>query len=329
MNENNELVTPVDNQRAIDAVGLPTEALNAIIRKLNEKSQSVTRLFSGNYSLSMADLNQLLMKISQEFHYCQVLSKSETVSLILEKNERHDFRTFQEFSSFDTSQGKKTTSLQVEIIYNVVRNVVELPEKYSIQVSAQNMTNSSNVYFAPITFARVGEFPTPPAPLAVSIVYNNYILGKNIIANIEGWESALDKKRNKIIEWLQKHSYRLRELLTYFSVFAGIVASHQLISVMIVSDNFRLATWISYSCYVFFFFVLVGSLISRFAERSIDRYSDRANIIITKGDSKDDSSISRKNLWNLIKAGIGVIWFAVQIVISFYAESLMKTAGLI
>lgn len=123
-----EIIEPGDAGHSVDVNALPLEALRGILKKLNEKSQSATRLFSKNYKLSIGDIRQLMEKVGQEFHSCTVISKSATASLILSKNERHDFRTWREFEEFDTSQVKRTSSLSVELTYDVIRNDGETPE---------------------------------------------------------------------------------------------------------------------------------------------------------------------------------------------------------
>lgn len=318
-----QIISPKETSHSVDVNGLPMDALRGILKKLNEKSQTATRLFKSNYNISTDDLRQLILKIRQEFHSGSILAESATVSLVLAKNERHDFRSWREFSDFDTSQASTTSSLQVEMTFDIVRNEGETPERYVIQVSVQNLSSRMAIFLGNISFGAVGEFPTPPAPISVTVRYNNYILGKNLLGAIDAWEAALDKSTNKWIDRLKSHSHHARAVIQFFTILSGVAFSQGLLAHFDAIKINDIRIWLVYSAYSMLIFGAVGYVLGLVAERNIDRHSNKPNIILTNGDRKYLKDIERSNIKRLAKSSIALFLVIFEIILGVWASDII------
>lgn len=317
--ENTNVIPSGEGGHTMAVSDLPVEALRGILDKLNEKGQSATKLFQKNYKISTNDIRQLLEKVHQEFHSCKVISRSATVSLTLSKSERYDFRTWAEFEKFDTSQSSRTTSLQIEMTYDVIRNNDEVPERYVVQMSVQNLGPSIEIFLGPISLSSPGKFPVPPAAISATIRYNNYILGKNIIATIDSWEKSLEVDDNKIIEFLQGQSNRISRGIFYLSSLGGVLFSSGL--TLIPSLTFQF--WLIYSAACALIFSFAGYEIGKFVERNIDHYTDGNIITLTRGDIKRNNMLGKRNRNVLLKAFAATFLFFIQLAIGIWAQELV------
>ncbi|MDI3335051.1 hypothetical protein QKW60_01385 [Defluviimonas aestuarii] len=328
MSENKQqIIAPGDSGHSVDLQSLPTESLRGIINKLNEKSQSATRLFRDNYQISVDDIRQLIEKITQEFHSCTVIAQSATVSLFLSQNERHDFRTWNDFESFDTSQSGRTNSIQVEVTHDVIRNKGETPERYVVQVSIQNMPGSRGFVLGPISIGPMGEFPTPPSPIAMTVSYNNYILGKNLISTVEQWERALERREHKWITGLQRRSSLIAEVAFVVGIVSGVLAAANITSIYTILDISRLSTeqWIIRAALCVVVFSYIGKVTGEFTERHIDKYSLPNNITLTKGDRNHQSKLAKSNTRTLVKSAVGFALVIFEIVVGTWAAEIVPS----
>jgi hypothetical protein len=317
--------SPGEGGHSVDVSSLPIEALRGILHKLNEKSQTATRLFRSNYDIKIEDVRQLIEKIEQEYHSCTIISQHVTVSLTLAKNERYDFRSWEDFKSFDTSHAGRTSTLQVEITHDVIRNNGETPERYVVQASIQNLARSYGFMLGPITISQIGEFPIPPAPLASTVKYNNYILGKNLIGTVENWEDSLEKRENKWIQFLQNNSNIISNISIFLGAAAGIIFSTNVMSIyeVMMNNSLSLDEWIARCSLIVLVFVFIGKYSGEYFERHIDQYATPYNIILTKGDRNYDRKRVRNNTKILIKAGIGLLIVAAQLILGTWAPEII------
>lgn len=180
-----DIINPNENSHSLDLGGLPKDAIKALIEKLNQKSQRVTRVFKSEYDISVNDLKQLMIKIVDEFNACSIISNTATATVVLSKNQRFDFSTWAEFEDFDKSQPQTTKSLTFSITLDVLRGDNEVPERYSVQISVQNNPAQFGIQIGPFGIRPVDGFDIPPAPLVAVVNFNNYILGKNLNSTVE------------------------------------------------------------------------------------------------------------------------------------------------
>lgn len=305
-----EIIGPDDNSHSIDVYALPPTALRAILDKLNEKSQTATKLYNGKYKISLNDIEQFIAKIDQEFHACTVLNRSATATLILSEQRRFDFRSWEEFLSFDTSQKGRTASLQVELNYSVFRGKDKNLESYGIQLSIQNLSESGSmgILFGPIVISQPGAFPVPPSSIFCTIKYNNYILGKNIVSSADGWVGSLDIFETPILKKAQKNSDKIREIIFFFATISGMFVALGLHKINVFSHE----QWIIYGAMTTFSFAYVGRVIGKWVEYNIDRISVRDPLCITRGDNLAASTKKRANTRYMFKVFLGIIAFFVQ-----------------
>lgn len=321
-----QVIPPGESGHSVDVQSLPVSALKGILNKLNEKSQTTTRLFNKSYIITTEDLRQLITKVTQEFHYTSIISRSATVSITLARNQRHDFTSWEEFKQFDTSQAEKTSSLQVEMTFDVVRNDGETPERYVIQVSIQNFPHDSfGFILGSMALAKAGEFPAPPAPLSATIRYNNYILGKNLIATIENWESTLEVREQKVVRNLQKNPSLFPEIGFFIGTVSGIILAGNLSAFYsgfkLEDVDFRL--WIMWAALAVFTFSFFGRISGKFAERHVDRYTPGNNITLTKGDHNFEKNLLKRNKESLLKAGFGTLIILMQLIVGVWVSDIV------
>lgn len=200
-----QIIDPDQSSHSVSLDGLPVGALRAIIAKLNERSQAATRSYNNNYDLSVSDISQILQKIQQEFKGRTILSMSATVSLFLTKGQRHDFASWKEFDDFDTSHKEKTRSISLEVVIDVLDGNDGSPERYQCQVSVQNNPSAFGFVIGPISISNIDNAGLPPTPIAATVKYNNYVVGKNLLATIDDWESTLKQREQTLLKNLKRY----------------------------------------------------------------------------------------------------------------------------
>ena len=320
-----EIVGPGENSHSIDVYALPPNALRAILDKLSEKSQTATKLYNGKYAISLDDVEQFISRIDQEFHACKIINRSATATFILSEQQRFDFRSWEAFETFDTSQSGKTSSLQVELTYNVFRGEDSTLERYVIQLSIQNLstTASMGIMFGPIAISQPGTFAIPPSPVSCTVRYNNYILGKNLAAAADGWVAGLENVQSRTLKNIQRRSDTISECIFFLATIFGLVFSLQLHSVGI----FQLQDWLIYSAMIVFSFSYLGRVIGKSVERNIDRISVRDPLCITRGDRNESANREKRNQRLVLKAVFGFSLFLIQVGASVFSPVILNTLG--
>lgn len=322
MSSEPEIIGPNESSHSIDVHALPPRALRAILDKLNEKSQTAIELYNDKYDISLGDIEQFIAKIDQEFHACKVINRSATATLLLSEQRRFDFRSWEEFCSFDSSQKGRTASLQIELNYSVFRGEDQILESYGIQLSIQNLSESGSmgIMFGPIAISQPGTFPVPPSPISCTVKYNNYILGKNLVSAADGWVASLDVIENSLLKHAHRNSDKLRELVFFLATIFGLVAALSLHKMEIFFQE----EWIIYAAITVFSFSYFGRFVGKWIEKNIDRISVRDPLCITRGDDQYAKSRKSKNKRLIIKAILGILIFFVQAAISIFSNDILS-----
>lgn len=324
-----EIIDPKDNGHSVSVDGLPEDALRAIIGKLNERSQKATRSFNKGYDIQVEDIKQLIDKIYQEFSGRKIISTSATVSLFLSKGRRHDFRSWDEFAEFDTSMNQTTRSISVEVTVDILDGNNQSPERYQCQVSVQNNPTSLGFIIGPLHFAPADQPGIPPVPIAATVEFNNYVVGKNLLNTIDEWEASLKRAGRGLAIKLRDYSQEMRRLILVLAVLSGVGFSHQISGFLPSSAelNSNLQDWLAISAFSLVIFGYVGELAGRYAERFIDRQRNPRNIVITKGDENAEAKRLSRNKGYLARASIGVGIVVLQIATAVFAEPIIKAIG--
>jgi hypothetical protein len=317
---NDNILEPNDGsgRHIVDVQDLPTNALGAIIQKLNEKSQKSSQIFKEEYSVSVGDIQNLIEKIRQEFHDTNPISETLSLSLHLSNNQRFDFNSWEEFEGFNTSQSERTKSISFEYTRDFVGSDQAL-ERYKVQVACQNMNSRFNLYLGPITLSRIEDAGLPPVPIHSTVSYSNYIRGKNLSGTIEEWVKSLDVEDRSYINFLQKHSGkfpRYGQSLATISALLGCVA-------FIPGDTASIGELGSFICYAaicIYISYIVGYTLASLAERQIDRHRSKNMIAFTNGDKKFDQMVDGKNKKSMRNASFYAVGIIVQIACSLTAS---------
>jgi hypothetical protein len=326
-----QIMDPSHSSHSVDLGGLPQDAIKAIIEKLNQRSQRVTRIFKDDYDISVNDLKQLMAKIIDEFNACKIISNAPSASVVLSKNQRFDFSNWAEFESFDQSQPQTTKSLTFGITLDVIRGENEAPERYTVQVSIQNNPAMFGIQIGPFGIRPVDSFEMPPAPLVASINFNNYILGKNIISTIEDWEKSLKRRDAPIRKIFQKWSSNIRSGLHFSATLAGIYACNVLINLIDFSSNNGVAIFMLWGAGIIYISHKVGSFLAFKVKWQIDRQVPQSNITLTDGDRRLEEKRARKNAISVFKSALFFSGIIIQIVCSIAATKIfnvMENIGL-
>lgn len=310
-----EIVNPEDRSHSVSVDGLPNAALRAIIGKLNERSQAATRTFNEHYDLGVTDIKQILDKIHQEFNGRKIINMSATVSLFLSKGQRHDFRTWDEFSTFDTASKEKTRSISLEVVIDVLDGNDGSPERYQCQVSIQNNPSRFGFVIGPVAFSPIDSAGLPPTPIAATVKYNNYIVGKNLLASIDDWEATLKRREISFLQKLKTWSSSIRQALTFLGSIAGLISSYRVLPYFISEDDWQ--KWAVSCILITAIFWQIASIAGKLVERYIDRRKEAANIVVTVGDQRDEDAQSKKNTTYARKAvaSAGVVVFQIAIAV--------------
>ncbi len=275
------------------------------------------KLFNKNYRIDINDIKQLLTKVTQEFDSCTVLSATANVSVRLGKNIRYEFRNWKEFEEFDKSHSERTSSVQTEIVIDVIRKEGLTPERYSVQVSAQNNLNNNSLIMGNLAFVRPGTFPVPPSALAVEITFNNYIIGKNLQSTIDNWEQSLQIENSKIIDILQKKTHIISDVIPYLAAILSLLLAYK-----ISKFDLKIETWICLSAASTMFSLYIGNNISTFITEKLEKIN-RGNIItLTRGDENHSKKITKSNTTLILKAIASLLFFVLQVLAALYIEKI-------
>ncbi len=297
-----QVIQPGDTGHSVDLEGLPHDAIKAIIKKLNERSQKSTHIFTDEYQITIENLKLLMTKVVQEFDSCTIISQTSSASIVLSNNQRFDFSSWDQFEEFDTSQPEKTRSISLSVTIDVIRGQNETPERYSVQVSVQNNPASFGIQIGPLGLRPVDGFQVPPAPIVVTVDFNNYILGKNLSSTIENWEKALKRRNPTFRVFFQKRSANIRAILAFASTLSGIFACRIMIDNWDLSPTNNLGWFLLISAATIYAFYTIGGFLSKQAERQIDRQQASNNITLTEGDKRKEEQVEQKNKRSVYKA---------------------------
>ena len=320
-NNSPQILGPGESGHSVSVTELPRNALKAIISKLNERSQSATRSYRGNYDIATHDLKHLLDKIHQEFSGRTVINASATVSLFLSKGQRHDFRNWKEFTEFDTTQIEKTRSLSLEVTIDVFNQESELPERYQAQIAVQNNPSEFGFVIGPISFGPSEHAGIPGVPIQATVHFNNYIIGKNILSTIDNWHDNLKKREKDLLSKFKRWSATLREALTYCGTIAGIWFGQAITSNTLADSDWQVLAAL-YASIVFSFWQ-IAKFSGAYSERFIDRRQDHANLIVTTGDHRAEERRLKNNQSYFKKSFMGLIVVAFQISVAVMAEPII------
>ena len=317
-----EILGPEERSHSVAVDGLPQSALRAIIAKLNERSQRATRNFNKLYDLQVSDIKQIMEKLRQEFSGRKIINISATVSLFLSKGQRYDFRTWEEFADFDTSLKETTRSISLEVTIDVLDGDNSTPERYQCQVSVQNNPRELGFVIGPLAISSVEHAGLPPTPIAASVTYNNYIVGKNLLAAIDDWEATLRVRENSFWRRMKRRSSAINGSMVFAGSIAGILFAYNFLPSFVAENDWR--AWATYMAIIVAVFWKMASISGDFAEQYIDRRQEPANILITSGDQRAEDRRSKKNRGHLQKVLLAIAVVVSQIVLAVLAEPIIQ-----
>ncbi|WP_156874943.1 hypothetical protein [Sulfitobacter alexandrii] len=324
-----QVFNPNESSHSLDLGSLPRDAIKALIEKLNQRSQRVTRVFKSDYDLSVNELKQLMTKILDEFHACSIISNAAAATVVLSKNQRFDFSSWSEFEEFDKSQSQTTKSLTFQITLDVIRGEIETPERYTVQISVQNNPAQFGIQIGPFGIRPVDSFEIPPAPLVAAITFNNYIIGKNLIATVEDWEKSLKKRESPVRKKFQKWSSSINAALVFMATIAGVYACRLPLETVDLNQPKGLGIFLLWSAAVIYSFYTAGSFFASRVEREVDRQLPYNNITLTEGDKRLEEKRSGKNRKTALKAFSYFVAVLVQIGCSLAATGIWKWGTLL
>lgn len=314
-----EIIPAGSAGHSIDITGLPRSALAAIINELNKKSQKIGKGFEGNYRINLSSLGGLISKIDDEFSNCRILSKSCSVDLSLEGKQRQQFNGSEALRDFEKDISETTSSVEVELIYDVFRSDQTIPERYTVQVSISNLPASVKRAIMQIPFFGTSKFPS----IMCTIQFANYVLGKNILSAVESWERTLSKRTRKAIDFSQRYSHLIPQAGKVVGMISGFAISYRLIDYLALtesSSNANLALWALTSAAITYALMITSIALGRYSENMIDSYEFGGNLIITTGDKRREEEESRDNRKITARVAIAASFILLQLALGVSAS---------
>lgn len=307
-----------DSRHLVDINSLPPDALSAILKKLNERRQRVTQVFNDDYIITIENIGNLINKLYQEFHDSQHVSDSISVTIHLSSNQRFDFSSWEEFKLFDSSQAETTKSITLIFTYDLITRSNNV-ERYSVQLSIQNIPHRFGIYLGPINVRRIEDAGIPPVPIHTTVEFSNYVRGKNIINTIESWIRSTKINERNFIAQLQRSSRKIASLCSFSITLTTIIGC--MIFIPPNDANIRdLGVSIYFSIIFIYLGHKIGRILSNFLEQQIDTQS-RGNIIsLTNGDDIVQRKISNRNNTAIIKSILTAITILTQITVNIASD---------
>lgn len=293
----------------------------ALYNAVTGKTESLSRSYSDNYEVNNEAIVQLYRKIIQTYAQWEVISRNENITIIHIDNSKQVFSSIDRFQAYDKSNASPVES--INIAFNVLLGLpnVEKPQPYKILVSitskiaALHKANSSNTTNMLYRLFR-GQIIT------VKIEHIDSIVARNMLSTVDSWISEIEiNKKNEFIKFLQRKSHWFAVISSILMFFISVCACYYLIGAtkMDFTIDVNILKYLISTLGIVGMFYLIGAVLGKLLENSIDKIDELSYINLNNGDKKILASAKSKLNWNYLRS-IG--WFVILTLQAIFASTI-------
>lgn len=195
------------------------------------------------------------------------------------------------------------------------------PERYQCQIAIQNNPSDFGFIVGPISISTIDDAGIPPSPIAASVKFNNYVVGKNLLSTNDSWHDSLKRREKDTLHRLKPWSASIRQALTLLGTISGLWFSYSVLAKLSFVNSIEL--WLTLFLSVSIIFWQVAYSAAKYFETFIDQRQNSANIFLTVGDDRAEEQREFRNRGYFRKAAAGVAVVLMELVFALTAAPII------
>ncbi|TYC49143.1 hypothetical protein FMN50_24045 [Rhodobacterales bacterium] len=303
-----------------DSTQITFHQLQDIYNALTGKTEKITKTLDKSYLVRIEDLAQLHARISQCCDSYGAKIKNENISVIHVNGLRETFSSYDRFCLYNKSNVSPVENLHMQYNIILIPSGASKPIQYKINmvlVSRVGLAEKRPVgMVGPLNlFSILGRMPGQ-----VSIEFVDYAAARHFLTQIEEWYDSLNfSAENRVVNFIQSISHWMREVFSVSTLAFTVISFGFLANVNSIFDSVQsVIEPISAMVFIGALAWLVGSIIGRLLESSIDRIQPISYVCLNRGDEKAIERWKRKNWrFGLMSIVSVLVAFSVNMVAAF------------
>ena len=288
----------------IGSDSIPFGAYQAIYHKLTKKVEKNSKHYSGAYTISFNDIENLHHRISQLLTQYNVKLNNCEISHVFKDDQHREHSSFEKFKFSDCTIRSCTKRVNYQydfliLLPSQISGMDEIAQRYKLHILLDQEFIESDDLSVPY-FIRGIVFGKN---INVNIEYTDYAVYQSLISVIDGWISTLPKKDpSSLTKFLLKRESFFRNfsdiIVRFLGLIAGVVAFFNIDEISNPKSSSLILFFIAIA---FTSYGIIGFLIDGFY-KSISKINPATFILITDGDKDrmNDVISKRKKITSVI-----------------------------
>lgn len=269
----------------------------AIYHAVTSKTEKLTRAFSENYCIKLADIEQLHTKFLQMCTQWTVLKRSENITVQHIDDNSQNFSSIERLRIYDQSQTSPVEGITFE--FNILLNLPDATKPQPYKVTVRILSSIAMM-------KRIEQDMPPPGflrffragAIVVEIEYVDYVVARNIMSTVDSWVNEIQiSSSGKMLRKFQRYSHWIPRLSGALLMIISAITAFYLTGSMLevhsgdqMLAKFLIATFAFVTTSLF-----AGSWLGRLAEWAIDQIQELSYIELNLGDKRLLGDFRSKN----------------------------------
>lgn len=262
-----------------------------IYHQITGKTEQINQKFSKNLLIEFSDIEQLHMKMMQVREVLNVLACNETITIFHDNERKESFTSFERFRQYNSSSVSPTTSLALQYNFSIMPGGLTQAREYTIAIRLASRVALADQMEKDVPSFMRGRLLNLVSDntAEITIDYSDYVVARGFLEAFSEWVKGCNHtQKPKFISVLQSYSHHFHSLipillmllLSYYSLafvtefFSGAV------------DQVKYARFLVVYGSGAYFTVVLGTMVGRLIERSIDSYPVLSYVKLNKGDEQ-------------------------------------------
>ncbi len=295
------------------------QVLQNIYNEITGKREELEKSFRQPFQLTLADIEQLDIKINQLYEQYNIQSSNCSVTVVYNRDTKETFSSFDRFKLLNSNSNSETERLVIQYNFMVILPKINRPQSYEIEINLASKIalNSSLPNQIKGSFGVLKFFIGLTAN--VTIKYVDYLVARNFQDVIFDFLNGLTfSEQNILLKKLIKNSYWVPRIFKYSMSLLFLYLTISSISNFIPigsSDLNSFGVFLLAASFLIFLSYRVGHTLGRVVEDSLDEYQEISYIKLTNGDQKLITKVKNKNrkkiimgcLASIVTLGLGTL----------------------
>ncbi len=289
------------------------QVLQGIYHELTGKSEELSKSYEEPIQLTATEFEQLHHRIVQACEQYHVQAENLHIKIYYVDDTQDTFTSFDRFRSFNAGSTSAVESVLLTYNFLVVPPKLRSPQSYSLSIRiASRITVEEQLRKSMFRIPKIVKM-LGGRTAVVTIKYVDYAIARNLLNTVDAWFSVLPRYTTpKWILFIRKHSDSCPALFRYalgllavFFVYAALPTY-----LPIEANPQQLANFL-FGAFIFLFGTYkIGHHIGRYAEQSIDDWSEVSYVCLTEGDKRQKEQALGSNRKSVLKM-VGSFVFSV------------------